>query len=442
MLRLALAVVLGLVACELALRVAGAGYLWLSGGGLRGGAERAEVPGLTLVCLGDSNTFGLRVAAEESYPAQLEALLQERVPDGPHRVLNLGVPGSNSRQLLAVLDESLQRDGPDAVLVTVGVNNPWSWMPDSRLERPEPPWYAELRLYKLARILGQRLSAGTPERPAGPVLEGTDRDGRPYRLQDPPEGEAPTEERALAGLADDLGRMRAAAEAAGVPLFVLTYGSESWDYGRVNAALRGAAAELGLPLFDCAAAFAEHESELGFHRLFPYDRDPHPGPLGYRLVARVAYQGLVAEGFLAGEPLESLAPAAVGGEPPLAVAGKLDAAPDGPEALRLLLGGGDPGYPFVVLVSGRRSRPRASFGGRTLPLGDGPLLAASLQTPSLRGTFDGDGRARCELAELLPAPGEREALRGRVLSAAYVVLEDADDPEVRWVSEAVRFTLR
>ena len=96
----------------------------------------------------------------------------------------------------------------------------------------------------------------------------------------------------------------------------------------------------------------------------------------------------------------------------------------------------------MVLVSEDRWRPEASFGRRTLPLGKSALLAASLRIPSLRGTFDADGTAHCDLAELLPPPGERGALRGRTLRAAYVVLEDAAGLEVRRISEAVRFTLQ
>jgi len=76
-----------------------------------------------VLALGDSNTFGIYLNEEESYPSQLEALWNARHPDRPIEVLNLGYPGTNSFRVAANLQEMINTFKPDAVLLTVGVND-------------------------------------------------------------------------------------------------------------------------------------------------------------------------------------------------------------------------------------------------------------------------------------------------------------------------------
>ena len=49
-----------------------------------------------MLCLGDSVTFGVATRDEETWPSQLEALLQRALPDGRQaRCWNLGQAGYN-----------------------------------------------------------------------------------------------------------------------------------------------------------------------------------------------------------------------------------------------------------------------------------------------------------------------------------------------------------
>jgi len=59
----------------------------------------------------------------ESYPAQLEKLWNERNPERPIEVLNLGYPGTNSFRIAENLDQVLSNFKPEVVLLTVGVND-------------------------------------------------------------------------------------------------------------------------------------------------------------------------------------------------------------------------------------------------------------------------------------------------------------------------------
>jgi len=87
---------------------------WLGSGNLR------------ILALGDSNTYGLYLPAEDSYPAQLETLWNLRHPDAPVEVINLGYPGTNSFRLLANLQEILDTFQPDLVLLMIGFNDFWT----------------------------------------------------------------------------------------------------------------------------------------------------------------------------------------------------------------------------------------------------------------------------------------------------------------------------
>jgi lysophospholipase L1-like esterase len=85
------------------------------------GARRAA--GLRVLVLGDSCTFGLGVADEETYPAQLEQDLRKRGRDAA--VFNAGVPGYDTVQEADLLDRLSTVVRPHFVVVT--------WLPNDLL---------------------------------------------------------------------------------------------------------------------------------------------------------------------------------------------------------------------------------------------------------------------------------------------------------------------
>jgi lysophospholipase L1-like esterase len=76
-----------------------------------------------VLALGDSNTFGIYLEEEDSYPAQLEKLWNGRHPDNMIEVVNLGYPGTNSFRVADTIEEVVTAFKPDVVLLTVGVND-------------------------------------------------------------------------------------------------------------------------------------------------------------------------------------------------------------------------------------------------------------------------------------------------------------------------------
>ncbi len=78
----------------------------------------AKAPGtFRILVLGDSVTFGHGALYETSYPYLLEQRLREWRPDVKWEVWNLGVPGYNTAQELAYLNEVGRRYAPDLVVV-------------------------------------------------------------------------------------------------------------------------------------------------------------------------------------------------------------------------------------------------------------------------------------------------------------------------------------
>jgi acyl-CoA thioesterase I len=74
----------------------------------------------TVVALGASNTYGKGVARNQAYPAQLEAIL--RAKGHTVRVINAGINGNTTRQMLARLDSAVAK-GASVVILQPGGND-------------------------------------------------------------------------------------------------------------------------------------------------------------------------------------------------------------------------------------------------------------------------------------------------------------------------------
>jgi lysophospholipase L1-like esterase len=142
--------------------------------GLRGADRDAEwaKSRLRVLCLGDSVTFGLTLADDDTFPAQLERKLRAGAPsDAAAVVLNAGVPGYSCVQGMRLLDE-LAPLAPDVIVWWFGLNDskPALGRPDSKLEIEDgrvggalPPFLRKLRTVRLARSIAARLR-GYPTR--------------------------------------------------------------------------------------------------------------------------------------------------------------------------------------------------------------------------------------------------------------------------------------
>jgi len=116
---------------------------------------------IRILALGDSNTYGLYLPPESSYPSQLEQQWNAQHPELSVEVINLGYPGTNSFRLLANMPEILDTFKPDLVLLMIGFND--FWTPTETLTgNYQLSWIEKIqynsRVYKLAYMVFQNFS--------------------------------------------------------------------------------------------------------------------------------------------------------------------------------------------------------------------------------------------------------------------------------------------
>jgi len=75
-----------------------------------------EIAADTIICFGDSLTFGTGATDGMDYPSQLSRLI------GKH-VINAGVPGDTTARALKRLKRDVLSESPDVVLITLGGND-------------------------------------------------------------------------------------------------------------------------------------------------------------------------------------------------------------------------------------------------------------------------------------------------------------------------------
>ena len=99
-------------------------HLVTNSAGLRGPEVRREKPtdGFRVVCLGGSTTQGYYEDAD-TYPRQLETMLERRLPTRAVEVLNAGVQGYSTAESLVNFEFRLLPYRPDAVIVYHGMND-------------------------------------------------------------------------------------------------------------------------------------------------------------------------------------------------------------------------------------------------------------------------------------------------------------------------------
>jgi len=78
--------------------------------------KEVSIPYNTIICFGDSLTYGTGAAQGKEYPSQLSKMI-----DKP--VINAGVPGDTTARALKRLQRDVLARSPDVVLITLGGND-------------------------------------------------------------------------------------------------------------------------------------------------------------------------------------------------------------------------------------------------------------------------------------------------------------------------------
>ena len=270
-----MALLVGLLAGELFLQIAS---FIASRAGARGDAASAAADAITILCVGDSHTYGLPLPPEESYPAQLEARLSERHPGRVFQVVNLGIPGINSSYLANRLERQMLQLRPQLVLVWVGINNQWNAAESQDGGGELRRLLLRSRLYRLARIAWYT-STGYQYDP--------EQYGGWFEGEQPPSSRRPPDEaqtRQLApGLTRDLTRIIESTRGLDTPVVFLTYPMRKQR--PLNRVIERAGFEAGISVLDAVRDFERAVSEgHAIRSLIDLSAGPHPTALLYGYV--------------------------------------------------------------------------------------------------------------------------------------------------------------
>lgn len=373
-------------------------------GDVRGGARGGTT---TILCVGDSHTYGLHVFKPHSYPALLQAALD---PTGAQiGVMNYGVPGRNSAALRSELPRYLEAVRPDLVLVLVGFNDTWNFDRAAETatdpQRPAAPaegFLANLRIARVLRLIALNVGgrAAAPEL-AAPRIE--ERDGKMVVIENGRErpagvGRAPLGvaggERLIDQVGQNLRAIVAQIRAADAQPILLTYTTENQQvFVDLNANARRIAMELDVPLVALDDAFRPEIATHGYPALF--FADDHPNRRGNELCARAIADRLQQLGLVT----------AVAGTFTAAAATRLAAIEDADRFLCFTIDG--PALRDVQVVVSPVREPPVRWEGTQIPLGDDGMVAVCLESPNLSGRTDAAGRATLRVARAYLDPGQR-----------------------------------
>lgn len=145
-------ILLSLVILELGLRLGG--FIFLSLQEYRNRAAIYKKGAYRIMCLGESTTA---VGGNDSYPSQLEEVLNQRNIGITFSVINKGTPNINTSYILAHLEENLNRYHPDMVTAMMGTNDIYikyyEEIPDANIFL-----FNKFRAYRFLRILWMNMA--------------------------------------------------------------------------------------------------------------------------------------------------------------------------------------------------------------------------------------------------------------------------------------------
>ncbi len=276
-----------LVTTEITLRILG--YLYSNKPNFKDIYNAAD---FNIVCIGDSFTYGWGVSKNDSYPRQLERVLNKNKPEMHFRVFSLGVPGSNSSQHLLYLQDILSKyKRIDLVIILTGVNDSWNFA-DSNIYKfvnhqkdkdltgiRLKILFSSTRIYKMLNIIALNLKGKAPESSLDPsrlVIE-------VYKNND--NIDSSTFRRLIAY---NLSQMIHLARSCGVGIILQNY-PRGDPYGGV---LQNSAKELSVPFLDNFSLFREQLRKRNPRDLFIYDYS-HPNAEGYKIMVEELYKVIV-----------------------------------------------------------------------------------------------------------------------------------------------------
>ncbi len=158
-------IILLAVLLEIGLRIGGFIYLGLQ--------ERRNIVSMKqtgtykIMCIGESTTA---LGGEDSYPSQLEELLNAQDTGVTFSVINKGVAGTRTPLIIDELPDNLEKYRPDMVISMMGVNDYDDLTININHSKEQnfanlgkPSFFQSLRVYKLISLLGSHIRSRIKE---------------------------------------------------------------------------------------------------------------------------------------------------------------------------------------------------------------------------------------------------------------------------------------
>ena len=290
------------------------GFVTTNSLGFRGHEPASPKPQgrFRVVAVGDSVTFGFGVNDADTFCAQVEQKLRARMPALDLDVVNIAVPGYDTRQEVSLLRRNVARLEPNLVLVGLYSND----VPDSLEDgaggttiasattapgqvlhmnaAPTSWWDIQLRKSRAVYTVGRAMRRAARKGEWGmsrftmeiDILEGKD---------------SAQLDKAWDRVGKQLGELRELAEARGFSVGVIVLPPReqvagAYPHARYQDRVRSMAEPLGFFVIDPLPALAASPERKD--RLYvPYDRN-HPSEAGHRLIAQAIVDDLSRNGRL------------------------------------------------------------------------------------------------------------------------------------------------
>jgi lysophospholipase L1-like esterase len=265
-----------------------------------------------IVAIGDSFTFGMGVAPEDTWPKQLEARLGVR--GIRTEVVNLGVIGYNAWQYVEVLRRRALALRPALVVVAFFVDDLTAslhpreidpdWRPTNPFEQLLEGGMSRSHLLNFVRNARRMLAVRTRALRGARHLQGIQQ--RRRAMDENPQAAFPhilrgtLREIRYAQFHEALRRLAASTREAHVPMLAvfLPDATQLHDPERqhVNGFVAEAAREAGIPFVDATPGF---EARSDAESLFLFPVDAHPNSEGQGLIAEIVAQAVSDDALLA-----------------------------------------------------------------------------------------------------------------------------------------------
>ncbi|MBU4468464.1 MAG: tetratricopeptide repeat protein [Candidatus Omnitrophica bacterium] len=143
---------LSFILLEIGLRMGG--FIFLSLQEYRNTASIKQKGEYVILCIGESTTAS---GGNNSYPRQLEEVLNKAGVGIKFSVINKGIPGTSSSVIVSQLESSINKYKPDMIIAMMGINDSPGIVPYHDLLSKKKTSLSFLRTYKLAKLLKAHL---------------------------------------------------------------------------------------------------------------------------------------------------------------------------------------------------------------------------------------------------------------------------------------------